>query len=253
MTTNDNTCDTPHTADADKDDSAQQKSVAQSIAEVITQAVPLHRQMRVMDYGCGSGGLTFALADQVEWIIGIDSSRDMVEQVLNKAREDGITNVDAIATDLAGDGQAMPLPTRQSRCTPREADPNLTEHTPTSDNAVQQSGHTTERFDLIASSMTLHHIQNYATLIRNLADMLCPGGYIALADLDTEDGSFHDEGADFPVHHNGLDRREVLGICERAGLVECTSITAHTIERTSDGGQSRRYPVFLVTGQKPAE
>ena len=58
--------------------------------------------------------------------------------------------------------------------------------------------------DLIVSAMTLHHIAEISTLLCSLSRWLRSGGYLALADLDTEDGSFHQDLTD--VHHFGLDR-----------------------------------------------
>jgi len=54
-------------------------------------------------------------------------------------------------------------------------------------------------FDLIFSAMALHHVQNTDALLDRFASLTAPGGWIALADLDTEDGTFH-SGDSGPVH-----------------------------------------------------
>ena len=49
-------------------------------------------------------------------------------------------------------------------------------------------------FDLIYTLMVLHHVGDVETIIRKFRGLLNPGGYLAIADLYSEDGSFHGEG-----------------------------------------------------------
>ncbi|MDY8134276.1 class I SAM-dependent methyltransferase [Aquimarina sp. 2201CG5-10] len=63
-----------------------------------------------------------------------------------------------------------------------------------------------EKFDSIISSMTLHHINNVDELFKTFYTLLNDKGTIAIADLDTEDGSFHT--TDTGVFHHGFDRKE---------------------------------------------
>ena len=67
----------------------------------------------------------------------------------------------------------------------------------------------------------------------------------ALADLDTEDGSFHDADAE-GIHHLGFDRAELTGLARAAGFVDVEVRTATEIER-----EGRRYPMFLLLGRLP--
>ena len=39
--------------------------------------------------------------------------------------------------------------------------------------------------------MAMHHVEDTAHFLKTLYDHLNPGGFIAVADLDKEDGSFH--------------------------------------------------------------
>jgi len=98
-------------------------------------------------------------------------------------------------------------------------------------------------YDLIMSSMTLHHIADVPALFNRFMQHLNPGGQVALADLDEEDGSFH-EGA-MGVHHNGFPRELIEGWLVEAGfkLIRCETATV-----THKGG--RDYPIFLATAQK---
>ncbi len=79
--------------------------------------------------------------------------------------------------------------------------------------------------------------------------MLVPGGWVALADLDAEDGSFH--SPDVPgVAHHGFDRKTLEGWLGAAGFTAVSIRTAHTVEREREGEQ-RRYPIFLAAGHRP--
>ena len=103
-----------------------------------------------------------------------------------------------------------------------------------------------EPFDLIFSGMALHHVPDTDALLDKFVNLLAPGGFIALADLDTEDGTFHGEDAG-PVHH-GFDREELMQKLRVRGVVENTTITANTMHKNG-----RDYSVFLITARKSAE
>jgi 2-polyprenyl-3-methyl-5-hydroxy-6-metoxy-1,4-benzoquinol methylase len=95
--------------------------------------------------------------------------------------------------------------------------------------------------------MALHHIPDVAAVLRAFGTLLVPGGWVALADLDTEDGSFH--GPDVPgVAHHGFDRAQVQRWLGDAGFTNVTFRTAHTVEKARNG-ETGRYPIFLATAR----
>ena len=53
--------------------------VAQDIARNLMQEITLTPDMDVLDFGCGTGLLTFALQPFVRSITGVDSSRGMLD------------------------------------------------------------------------------------------------------------------------------------------------------------------------------
>ena len=57
-------------------------------------------------------------------------------------------------------------------------------------------------FDLVVSSMTFHHIRDTGMLLDRMAEILKPAGRIAIADLDSDEGKFHDTNDG--VFHNGF-------------------------------------------------
>jgi SAM-dependent methyltransferase len=98
-------------------------------------------------------------------------------------------------------------------------------------------------YDLIVSSMALHHVSDLASLFARFHAHLRPGGQVALADLDREDGTFHSPDVT-DVFHLGFDRHELKALLAAAGFDELADTTAFLHHRNG-----RDYPVFLVSGR----
>ena len=98
------------------------------------------------------------------------------------------------------------------------------------------------RFDLACSLMAMHHVRDTEALLRAFHALLAPGGVLAVADLEAEDGSFHGAGADV---HTGFDLGAVAAALTRAGFGPADFSTVFTVEK---GG--RRYPVFLAVARR---
>ena len=180
------------------------------LAEAIRKAVPLHRQMNAIDYGCGTGLLSFPLKDELGAILMADSSGGMLDVVREKIAAQGVANMTTLQLDLLAD----PLPA--------------------------------QRFDLIVTSMTLHHVPDTDSILRVFHDLLNPGGYLCIADLDQEDGSFH--GIEVDVHH-GFDRADLSRRTAQAGFADVRFQTVFSIAKEHASG-TRDYPVFLMTAQR---
>jgi 2-polyprenyl-3-methyl-5-hydroxy-6-metoxy-1,4-benzoquinol methylase len=180
------------------------------IAEAIRKAVPLRHDMSALDYGCGTGLLSFPLRDTLGTILLADSSGGMLEVVNEKIAAQGVTNMTTLQLDLLAD----PPPA--------------------------------QRFDLIVTAMTLHHVPDTDHILRVFHDLLNPGGHLCIADLDQEDGSFH--GIEVDVHH-GFDRAELGARTQRAGFGEIGFQTVFSITKESEHG-TRDYPAFLMTARR---
>ena len=180
------------------------------IAEAIRKAVPLHRHMNALDYGCGTGLLSFPLKDELGTILMADSSSGMLEMVAGKIAAQGVRNMTPVKLDLLVD----PPPA--------------------------------QRFDLIVTSMTLHHVPDTDPILRIFHDLLQPGGTLCIVDLDKEDGSFH--GPEVDVHH-GFDRADLSLRAAQAGFVDIHFQTVFSIAKEHETG-TRDYPVFLMTARR---
>jgi len=183
---------------------------ATAVAEAIRRAVPLSSESRAMEYGCGTGLVSFALRGSLGHITLADVSPGMLAVVARKLAAAPGPDMSPLQLDLLAD----PLP-----------DP---------------------RFELIYSLMTFHHLADIDTVLAHCHALLVPGGRLCVADLDAEDGSFH--GADFDGH-TGFDRAVLAGQARRAGFAEVRFETVFHMHRPDSAGQ-RDFPLFLMTARK---
>ncbi|MGA2121462.1 MAG: class I SAM-dependent methyltransferase [Methanoregula sp.] len=197
------------------DENPGRVKMAHDVARAIRATVPLRPDMDVLDFGCGTGLLTLQLQPSVRSITGVDSSQGMIDILLAKVREQGLKNVTARHVDL------------------------------------DKGGVLKGQYDLVVSSMTLHHVPEIQPLIDRFAAILKPSGMLAIADLDCDEGKFHDspEG----VFHHGFDRCIMQKHFERAGFEEVRNRTAVIVAKPAPEGGSRTFTVFLMTGRTRAE
>ncbi len=102
------------------------------------------------------------------------------------------------------------------------------------------------RVDGIVSSMTMHHIADIEAMFRKFHSMLNGGGFIAIADLDTEDGSFHTE--DTCVFHHGFDREVFSRAAINAGFESVETSSASVVHKPQGS-----FGVFLLTATRSAD
>ncbi len=197
------------------DENPQRRAVALCVAKAIIAATNPNKIMRALEVGCGTGLVSMEIAPLLKSLLAVDTSREMLAVLQEKIRISGMANI-------------------ETSCT------NLSESTETALKA--------KKFELIYSSMTLHHIDDTAGFLKRLSDLLCPGGIVALADLDVEDGLFHDDPLE-KVHY-GFDRIELAALLDAAGLQVTSFETIYTFNKTNRSGILAAYPVFLVTAKK---
>lgn len=182
---------------------------SEEVARAVDAAVPLRGGTRLLEYGAGTGLVTQALLGRVGTVTLADNSAGM-RAVLEQKVADGRLPAGARIWDL--DLERQPAPE--------------------------------ERFDLVVSSMVLHHVRDLDTVLAGLAALLDEGGHLCVADLDLEDGSFHAHTHDFDGHH-GFDRAELRAALERAGFA---------VEGFADGTpvekEGTAYPVFVVSAHR---
>lgn len=185
-------------------------ALANAVVEMVIHEADPKPTMRMLDYGAGTGLVTLGLQPLVKEIIAVDSSRGMLEQLEAKAREARIDNVQTLFIDLNSNWQ---LP---------------------------------EGIDLLVSSMTMHHVPDVGPLLVQFKECMNPGGLLCVADLEQEDGSFHEEEAFIP--HKGFAVEEMEGLFQQAGFHEVRTVRVISIKKEREG-KIREYPVNLTIGQ----
>jgi hypothetical protein len=75
-----------------------------------------------------------------------------------------------------------------------------------------------------------------------------PHGYLLVADLDKEDGSFHTDGS--TDVHLGFERDALQRQVEAIGFGNVTFSTAYEIKKKVNSGEEKMFPVFLMAAQK---
>jgi 2-polyprenyl-3-methyl-5-hydroxy-6-metoxy-1,4-benzoquinol methylase len=185
-----------------------------AVGQAILRQVQPSGGMDVLDYGCGTGLLGLFLLPHVQSVTGADNSPGMLRVLEDKIRAGGLQRMQTKKLDLG--------------------------HDPTPDS----------RYHLIVANMVMHHVDQTDMLLTAFHQMLLPGGFLAIADLDTEPGLFHGPDVAESVYHHGFDRRTFMDRLYRAGFVDVNDITAHVIRKPVANGEMRDFPVFLIVGHR---
>jgi tRNA (cmo5U34)-methyltransferase len=182
-----------------------------AIAKKMIAALPLNKKMTALEFGAGTGILSFMLKDNLKEILMIDSSAEMINITNQKIKAARISNLKTMVFDL------------------------------------DQNNFTDRSFDLIFTQMVMHHVSDIKAMFVKFHNMLKPGGYLAIADLYKEDGSFHGEGFS---GHNGFNPEELKVSVESSGLQVASFDECFIIERKISDDIISHYPVFLLTASR---
>lgn len=194
------------------DDNPERVRLADDIARAISEEVALTPNIDVLDFGCGTGLLTLKLQPFVRTVMGVDSSRGMLDVLRAKIERNSLPNVRTRYLDI-GQGEMLD-----------------------------------GSYDLIVSSMTFHHIREIGSLLEQFRKVSAPAGHLCIADLDPDDGQFHSSNEG--VFHFGFDRGLMRQALADAGFGEIRDRTAAEVVKPSAGGGTRLFPVFILTGRK---
>ncbi|MEO1958302.1 MAG: class I SAM-dependent methyltransferase [Nautiliaceae bacterium] len=161
---------------------------------VVKNIIPnLKGDEKILDFGCGSGLVGLNLAPFAKEVIGVDTSAKMVEKFNEKAKKLNL-NAKAYKKDIF---------------------------------------EINDQFDVVVSSMTLHHIKDIKALSKKLATIT---NKAFLVDLEKEDGSFHTRGND-DVYHFGFSKEELE---EYFSEWKIEYKTIHKVKK------HKNFPIFLI-------
>ena len=177
------------------------------IARRIAEEVTLTGTERLLEYGAGTGLVAEALRDSVGPITLADSSEGMRAVAQGKIDDGRLPGARIWSLDLSSE----PVPVGES-------------------------------FDLIVTSMVLHHVDRLDDTLQAFHELLVPGGHVCAIDLDAEDGSFHGEG----VHvHHGFDRDAFAARLRAAGFTEVSISDCGTVDR-----EGAAFGLFLAVATR---
>ncbi len=177
---------------------------AKKIAQAIEKKIMLTPEMEVIDFGVGTGLLGFEIAKKVKQVYGIDTSEGMLAKLKEKNSEE--LHIIPLQQDIIKE------PLEQT-------------------------------FDGLVSSMTLHHVEDLEAFFQTIYKNIKEGGFIAIADLEEEDGTFHSDNEG--VHHFGFEAQKLREIVQRSGFKNAQIENINTISKPH-----REFGVFLLSAQK---
>lgn len=185
---------------------------AKAVADIIREALPNGRSLTALEYGCGTGLVSFFLRDIFSSISLVDNSKGMLDVVREKILREGVTNMKAFDADA------------------------LSEQI--------KSGIT---YNVLFSSMVLHHIIDTKKMLLEWSKCLAPNGHLIIVDLDTDNGLFHNEEFE---GHNGFDRTELGKMLSETGFGDVKFKTAHEMEKVCKDGVNRKFTLFIMIARK---
>ena len=177
---------------------------AKTIANAINARITLKNEMDIMDFGVGTGLLGFEIAAQVKKVYGVNTSTQMLAKLQEKNSSE--LSIEPINQDII-------------------------------------KGPLSQTFDGLVSSMTLHHVEDLKAFFDVIYKNINKNGFIAIADLEIEDGTFHSDNAG--VFHFGFEKKELCKIVESCGFKDVKFENINTINKPH-----RDFRVFLLTATK---
>ncbi|MGH4123467.1 MAG: class I SAM-dependent DNA methyltransferase [Clostridium sp.] len=185
---------------------------AKIIASEISKSIAIDKNYSAMEFGCGTGLVSFNLYDKFKNITLVDSSKGMIDILESKIDKYKINNMFSYHLDIP------------------------------SQNSIDM------KFDVIYNSMVLHHIQDTESIINTFYELLNKDGYLCIVDLDKEDGSFHKNYPDFDGH-NGFNQDTLKNILISAGFKDVEVNTFFSGEKIIEN-QKVDYSLFLMKARK---
>lgn len=184
---------------------------SEAIAKEIIKLIPLKKEMTALEFGAGTGILSFLLKDHFSEITLIDNSSEMIKVIKGKIETTKVKNLKALNIDL------------------------------------EHSDYNGAGFDLIFTQMVLHHVADIDNIIKKFYNLLHPGGYIAIADLYSEDGSFHGEGFS---GHQGFDIERLSNQIRNVGFTNISERQCFVMNRKISDAETKQFGIFLLIADK---
>lgn len=180
---------------------------SEAIARALSETIQLNNNMKALEYGAGTALLSFILRDTFDDITLMDNSREMMLVATEKIASENAKNMKPLLFDL------------------EKEDFKGT-------------------FDIIYTQMVLHHVKDIDAIFFKFRALLNTGGYLAIADLYPEDGSFHGAGFD---GHPGFDVEILADKLKHICFKNIRHQLCHILDKEDEAGTITAYPIFLLT------
>ena len=177
---------------------------ALTIADAINKEIKLTKDMEILDFGIGTGLLGFEIAKSVKKIYGVDTSAKMIEKL--KEKNTAELHIETYCQDIVT-------------------------------NPIDKT------FNGLVSSMTLHHVKDLKAFFTTIYKNIKIDGFIAIADLQSEDGTFHSDNSG--VFHFGFNEEELKKIVLTCGFSDVKFKHINTINKPHGD-----FGIFLLTARR---
>jgi ubiquinone/menaquinone biosynthesis C-methylase UbiE len=181
---------------------------AMAVAGQLSKLIRVKTGMKALEFGAGTGLLSFYLKERFSEITLMDSSLEMLKMVEQKMEADDHSKFKTLFLNL------------------------------------EKEEYSGDLFDIIYSQMVLHHIMDINAIIKKFYHLLSPGGILAIADLYREDGSFHDGDTNV---HRGFAPEKLTAILLQQGFRDIKIDPCFVIRKEVSAEIFKEYPVFLMT------
>jgi tRNA (cmo5U34)-methyltransferase len=184
---------------------------SEAIAQKIINKIDLRPDLTALEYGAGTAILSFLLKDFLKEITLMDNSVEMVKVMEEKINNEQVAHLEPLFFNL------------------------------------ETTEYRVKSFDLIFTQMVLHHVVDVKTIITKFYQLLNDGGNIAIADLYTEDGTFHGNGF---TGHLGFDVTNLSQILSNAGFKNISHEQCYVMKKQTENEEEKEFPIFIITAAK---
>lgn len=202
------------------------QNLAQGAGLALSAKLGVQSDWDVLDFGCGTGLVAERIAGNVRHVVGVDTDQGMIAVLSDKVKNKGLSNVTTCCVQLSSPD-------------------SLEDHF--SKNSVSEA--TPTKFDLIYSSMTLHHIENISGLIEVAQSYLKPHGLLVAFDLEKSADSmlFHPQPVSPSVQHaGGFTSDQLCEMWRNAGLHDVSCEQVHRFKKEVEVDKKQQSVAFWM-------
>ncbi|MGL4453100.1 MAG: class I SAM-dependent DNA methyltransferase [Sarcina sp.] len=184
---------------------------AKLVALEIKETLENKAPITAMEFGGGTGLLSLELLDKFKSIDLVDVSKGMLEVADEKIRKNSLDKLSTVNVDLVAD----PL---------------------------------NKKYDVIYTSMALHHVKDVDLTISALYEHLNDNGEIFIIDLNEDGGDFH-YGIESFDGYNGFNQEDLKSKFKKANFKDINAYTFFEDEKVQNG-KDITYSFFLLHAKK---